>query len=248
MSAAGEASRRAEGGKRGGAAGRNAALAVAGRPPGRSSLFWWLFDNYDELLEAKGLGGLGFPWKAMCPIFVELDLTLAGGAPITPEGVKKTWQRVRKEKARLRALETEAEAERAFRRAHDPRRNMPSRMSGRYEAPLAEVQPRRAVVQSPPDPISNLPATIPEGDANLPADPSMIVMFQGEPLDLNLFVRAGVPEPWEKSWMNEEQRQHVKLTLLTTRFEHWKKDRILDPNNPIDRERKRRNALRKAQP
>jgi hypothetical protein len=48
--------------------------------------------------------------------------------------------------------------------------------------------------------------------------------------------------------MNEEQRQHVKLTLLTTRFEHWKKDRILDPNNPIDRERKRRNAVRKAQP
>ena len=60
MSAAGEASRRAESGKRSGATGREAALAVAGRSPRRSSLFWWLFDNHDELLEAKGMGGLGF--------------------------------------------------------------------------------------------------------------------------------------------------------------------------------------------
>jgi len=247
MSAAGEASRRAEGGKRGGAVGRNAALAVAGRPPGRSSLFWWLFDNYDELLEAKGLGGLGFPWKAMCPIFVELELTLAGGAPITPERVKKTWQRVRKEKARLRALEAEAEAERTFRRAHDPRRNMPSRMSGRYEAPLAEVQPRRAVGQPPPQPVPNLPAIVREERADLPVDPSMIVMFQGEPLDLNIFVRPGVQEPWEKPGLSAEARQHIKVTMLTLRFEHWKKDRILDLNNPIDRERKRLNALRNAQ-
>ena len=99
MSAAGEASRRAESGKRSGATGREAALAVAGRSPRRSSLFWWLFDNHDELLEAKGMGGLGFAWKAMCPVFAELELTLLAGAPVTPERARQTWWRVRKEKA-----------------------------------------------------------------------------------------------------------------------------------------------------
>jgi len=247
MSAAGEASRRAESGKRSGATGREAALAVAGRSPRRSSLFWWLFDNHDELLEAKGMGGLGFPWKAMCPVFAELELTLAAGAPVTPERARQTWWRVRKEKARLRAREAEAEAERALRRAHDPRRNMPSRMPGRYEAPLAEVQPRRAVGQPPPQPVPNLPAIVREEGTDLPVDPSMIVMFQGEPLDLNIFVRPGVQEPWEKPGLSAEARQHIKVTMLTLRFEHWKKDRILDLNNPVDRERKRLNALRNAQ-
>ena len=81
MSAAGEASRRVESGKRSGATGREAALAVAGRSPRRSSLFWWLFDNHDELLQAKGMGGLGFAWKAMCPVFAELELTLRPARP-----------------------------------------------------------------------------------------------------------------------------------------------------------------------
>jgi hypothetical protein len=247
MSALYEAARRSEGGNRNGAAGREAALAVAGRSPRRSSLFWWLFDNHDDLIEAKGLSGLGFPWKSMCPVFAELDLSLLDGAPITPERVRKTWQRVRKEKARLRRLEAEAEAERALRRAQDPRRNMPSRMSGRYEAPLAAVQPRRAVSQPQPQPVSNLPAIVREEGTDLPVDPSMIVMFQGEPLDLNIFVRPGVQEPWEKPGLSAEARQHIKVTMLTLRFEHWKKDRILDLNNPIDRERKRLNALRNAQ-
>ena len=75
----------------------------------------------------------------------------------------------------------------------------------------------------------------------------MIVMFQGEPLDLDILVRPGVQEPWEKPGLSAEARQHIKVTMLTLRFEHWKKDRILDLNNPIDRERKRLNALRNAQ-
>jgi hypothetical protein len=220
-------------------------LAMVARSPFRSPLFWWLFERHDEFAAEAAASRIGLPWSRLCSRFAEAGLTAVDGTAVKPETARKTWQRVRKEKARLRALEAEAEAERAFRRAHDPRRNMPSRMSGRYEAPLAEVQPRRA--GGPPGPVLNLPATMPEWDANLPVDPSMIVMFQGEPLELNLFVRTGVPEPWEKPWMNEEERQRVKLTMLTSRFEHWKKDRILDPNNPIDRERKRRNALRKAQ-
>ena len=247
MSAEGEASRRSRNGKGEGRPVAKRRLRVVARSPFRSSLFWWLFENHDECLQAKGMGALGFPWKGCVAGSPKHELTLVAGAAVNPETARKTWWRVRKEKARLRAQEAEAEAERALRRAQDPRRNMPSRMSGRYEAPLAEVQPRRAVGQPPPQPVSNLPAIVREEGADLPVDPSMIVMFQGEPLDLNIFVRPGVQEPWEKPGLSAEARQHIKLTMLTLRFEHWKKDRILDLNNPVDRERKRLNALRYAQ-
>jgi hypothetical protein len=246
MSAAGNASRRSESLKSKGAVGRDSALAVAARSPRRSSLFWWLFDNHDDLIEAKGQGGLGFPWTAMCTVFAELELTLAAGAPITPERARQTWWRVRKEKARLRRLEAEANAERALRRAQDPRRNMPSRMLGRYQAPFAEAQPRRAIASPELNPASNVAGSLQEG-ADLPADPPMIVMFQGEPLELNLFVLPGVKEPWEDPELSAEERHRVKFGMLNMRFECWKNDRVLDPNNRVDRERKRLNALRNSQ-
>ena len=131
MSQAGEGSRKPESAKRAGL-GREAVIAAAHRSPRRSSLFWWLFDHYDELIEAKGLSALGFPWKSMCAGFFELELSLVDGAAITPERASKTWQRVRKEKARLAALEAKADAERAFQRARDPRQNMPSRFTGSF--------------------------------------------------------------------------------------------------------------------
>ena len=52
MSQAGEGSRKPESAKRAGL-GREAVVAAAHRSPRRSSLFWWLFDHYDELIEAK---------------------------------------------------------------------------------------------------------------------------------------------------------------------------------------------------
>ncbi len=133
-------------------------LGMVARSPFRSPLFWWLFEHHDELaVEAAG-SRVGVPWSRLCSGFAEAGLTAVDGTAVKPETARKTWQRVRKEKARLRAREAEAEAERALRRAQDPRRNMPSRMSGRYEAPLAVVQPRRAVSQPQPQPVSNLPA------------------------------------------------------------------------------------------
>ena len=53
MSQAGEGSRKPETAKRAGL-GREAVIAAAHRSPRRSSLFWWLFDHYDELIEATG--------------------------------------------------------------------------------------------------------------------------------------------------------------------------------------------------
>jgi hypothetical protein len=242
MSASGDAPLRSESGKGSGGAGRNSALAVAARSPRRSSLFWWLFDNHDGLVEASAPGALGISWKAMCPVFTELNLTLAEGVPITPERARQTWWRVRKEKARRRALEAAAQAEQAIRRAQDPRRNMPSRMSGKYEAPLAEVTPRRAIVE--PRQIRPVEKASPSTLGEASTDPSLIVMFQGETLDLNLFVCAGVKEPWEDSEFSHEEQHRIKVAMLKLRFENWKTERVLDPNNRVDRERKRRNAIR----
>jgi len=246
VSAAGEASRRAESGKQSGATGREAALALAGRSPRRSSLFWWLFDNHDELLKAKGMGGLGFAWKAMCPVFAELELTLAAGARHPGASTANLVARSHGEGPATTVGSGGGSRTRPPARAGSATQHAVWD-SGRYEAPLAEVQPRRAVGQPPAQPVSNLPVIVREEGADLPADSSMIVMFQGEPLDLNIFVRPGVQEPWEKPGLSAEARQHIKLTMLTLRFEHWKKDRILDLNNPVDRERKRLNALRNAQ-
>jgi hypothetical protein len=224
-------------------------LAMVTRSPLRSPLFWWLFEHHDELLAGTAASRVGMPWSRLCGGFAEVGLTSVDGGVVGPETARKTWQRVRKEKARLRRLEAEAEADRALRRAQDPRRNMPSRMSGRYEAPLAEVQPRRGVVEPPRPqslPVADAPAVVPEERADTPVGSPMIVTFQEEPLDLNLFVRPGVQEPWNKPGIDPEGRQRLKLTMLTLRFENWKKDRVLDPNNRVDRERKRLNALRNA--
>src|SRR5271166_5225990 len=144
-------------------------LAMVARSPFRSPLFWWLFEHHDALaVEAAG-SRVGLPWSRLCSGFAEAGLTAVDGTAVKPETARKTWQRVRKEKARLRAQEAEAEAERALRRAQDPRRNMPSQMSGRYEAPLAEVQPRRAVGERPPHPVPNLPAIVREAGRTFPS-------------------------------------------------------------------------------
>jgi hypothetical protein len=118
--------RRPEGPK---GAGLEAILALARRSPRHSSLFWFLFDQHDQLIEAKRQSGLGIPWESMLPRFAALNLTLCQGKAITLRGARQTFLRVQKKKARLAALEAKAEAERAFQRARDPRQNMPSRRS-----------------------------------------------------------------------------------------------------------------------
>ena len=65
MSQAGEGSRNPESGK-GARMGRDTLVAVARRSPRHSSLFWFLFDQHDQLIEAKKLSGLGIPWNPCC--------------------------------------------------------------------------------------------------------------------------------------------------------------------------------------
>jgi hypothetical protein len=102
MSQAGEGSRNPESAK-GAGFGRDAVVAVARRSPRHSSLFWFLFDQHDQLIEAKKLSGLGIPWESMLPLFAALNLTLWKGKAVTPKGARQTFLRVQKKKARLAA-------------------------------------------------------------------------------------------------------------------------------------------------
>jgi hypothetical protein len=109
--------------------GREKILQMVARPTIRSSLFWWLLENHDDLVEAEVMSGLGMPWTELCVQFTELGLADRNGNKIAERTAKNTWEHVRKERARL-----------AARRAADPRRNMPSRITGPVGPALAEVQ------------------------------------------------------------------------------------------------------------
>ena len=120
--------------------GKEKILQMVARPKIRSSLFWWLLENHDELVEAEVMAGLGMRWTELCVQFAELGLADRNGNKVTEQTAKKTWERVRKERKRLDERRAAEEAARAARRAADPRRNMPSRITGPVGPALAEVQ------------------------------------------------------------------------------------------------------------
>jgi hypothetical protein len=120
--------------------GKEKILQMVARPTIRSSLFWWLLENHDDLVEAEVMSGLGMRWTELCVQFTELGLADRNGNKIAERTAKKTWERVRKERARLDARRVKEEAARVARRAVDPRRNMPSRITGPVGPALAEVQ------------------------------------------------------------------------------------------------------------
>ena len=225
-------------------------IALVRRPPRHSSLFWWLFDQHDELIEQKELAGLDSIGIHVAG-FVALELSLVGRSGYAGSA-SKTWQRVRKEKARLAALEAQAEAERASQRDRDPRRNMPSRFTRSFPAPLADRQPLRVDVRplpSPPKAVAEVRSgltVMPGGsvltggpEERLPAQP-FTVFFEGEPIDLRLFIVPGEPRPWDLPEFNEEQRTRVMIMNLKARFESWIQDRGGGRNNRIDRELRKR--------
>jgi hypothetical protein len=251
MSHAGEGSRKPESAK-GVGLGRDAVVAVARRSPRHSSLFWFLFDQHDQLIEAKKHSGLGIPWESMLPLFAALNLTLCKGKAVTPKGARQTFLRVRKEKARLAALESKAEAERAFQRARDPRQNMPSRFTGSFTAPLSDRQSPRVDARPLPTP----PAMATEVESELTVMPGgpvltggpeellpaseFTVMFEGKPLDLRLFIGPEDPRPWDLPEFSDEDRIRVMKVHLKMRFESWRRERGGSRSNRVDREWRKR--------
>ena len=106
------------------------------RPYERSKLFEWLLAHHDEFIRAWG--GRRMEWRQLCADFAKDGRTDARGNPVSATTARKTWQRVRKEKARIDALRAAERAERERRAAASPRRDMPSQFrNGDYGPPLA---------------------------------------------------------------------------------------------------------------
>ena len=118
------------------ARGGKAILAQVERPYERSSLFEWLMTHHDEMVAAAG--GRRIEWSRLCAEFAKEGLTGADRKPVNAATARKTWQRVRKEQARIEALRAAERAERERRAAANPRRDMPSQFrKGDYGPPLA---------------------------------------------------------------------------------------------------------------
>ena len=118
------------------ARGGKAILGQVERPYERSSLFEWLMTHHDEMVAAAG--GRRIEWSRLCAEFAKEGLTGADRKPVNAATARKTWQRVRKEHARIEALRAAERAERERRAAANPRRDMPSQFrKGDYGLPLA---------------------------------------------------------------------------------------------------------------
>jgi len=121
---------------------RDAILKKVARPNTRSALFWWLFDNYDMVQAAAD--GRRLEWQDLCVSFGKQGITDRNGKSPTRITARKTWQRVRKEKAHFEARRAAAEADRVAKAAANPRRNMPSQFAKRNYAPPLALAPQTA--------------------------------------------------------------------------------------------------------
>ena len=233
--------------------GRDAVIAVARRSPRHSSLFWFLFDQHDQLIEAKKQSGLGIPWESMLPLFAALNLTLWKGKAVTPKGARQTFLRVQKKKARLAALEAKAEAERAFQRARDPRQNMPSRFTGSFPAPLSDRQPPRVDARPLPPPpayggggrertdrhawrtgadrAGRRNCFRPRSSRSCSRESLSICVCSLGPRILGL----GSCRNWTTEQRIRVMKQHLKL-----RFDSWRRERGGSRSNRVDREWRKR--------
>ena len=82
--------------------GLGAVLQIVARGPERSSLFYYLYDNHDEI--ARASAGRRIRWQPMAARLNELDLTDGHGKPATAEATRQTWIKVRKEVRKQRSL------------------------------------------------------------------------------------------------------------------------------------------------
>ena len=60
----------------------------------RSSLFWWMVENHDQL--ASAVEGRRLQWTRLSARFAKLSLTDANGHAPSEQTARKTWQRVRR--------------------------------------------------------------------------------------------------------------------------------------------------------
>ena len=94
----------------------------------RSSLFWWMVENHDQL--ASAVGGRRLQWTRLSARFAKLGLTDAHGHAPSEQTARKTWQRVRRAVAKARELAAANQSAR-------PQRRYPSRISPEWRPPIA---------------------------------------------------------------------------------------------------------------
>lgn len=99
----------------------------------RSSLFWWMVENHDQL--ASAVGGRRLQWTRLCARFAKLGLTDAIGHAPSEQTARKTWQRVRRAVAKARELAAANQSAR-------PQRRYPSRISPDWRPPVASPSDR----------------------------------------------------------------------------------------------------------
>ncbi len=83
-------------------AGLGSVLNSIAEGPLRSPLFHWLYKNHDDIARASASRYIS--WADLCEKFEALGLTGCKGRPLTHENARKTWQQVRKEVRKQRAL------------------------------------------------------------------------------------------------------------------------------------------------
>jgi len=115
--------------------GRGVVLKNIARGPERSSLFYWLYDLHDQIVQAAI--GRRIRWEPLQAQAIELGLTDGANKSPTAERVRQTWYFVRKEVVKQRALRVAGG-------------NRPSLTARAKRAPATWLPPALAQSNAPP--------------------------------------------------------------------------------------------------
>lgn len=104
----------------------------------RSSVFWWMVEQHDEIIENSKREPID--WRSVCADLAKRGFVDTRGKPATEANARKTWQRVRKHVAAAR----ESQAAEPQRPVH------PSRVDKAWRPANAPPPPAEATPLLPP--------------------------------------------------------------------------------------------------
>ena len=140
--------------------GLDAVLNAIQRPPSRSSLFYWMVENHDRMIE--GWSERVVRWAVLCAQFEALGLTDQRGNPASVSTAKHTWASARKvvqEAKAHRQFGIKKSATRGWARAPVPQPSRP-------DASVQSLPP--ATAAGPDDP--TLDPTRPDLEGKIPRE------------------------------------------------------------------------------
>jgi hypothetical protein len=110
----------------------DAVVKAVTRPNERSTLFRWLYEHHDELVEA--VKGKRIIWRAFCALFADAGLVNGNGRTPTERTARETWYRVRREVARQAAIRDTVQTMRSI-------PAMPSQTPASWQPPVVAPSP-----------------------------------------------------------------------------------------------------------